>query len=120
MCAYNLVLERRARFVFEEAERRDRAIDALCASDLGALGECLDRSHAGLRDLYEVSHEAVDALVVDLRRAGALGARIMGAGFGGCAIAIARADDADRIVEAIGPRAFRVRASGGAERLELT
>ena len=48
-----------------------------------AVGELLDASHASLRDLYEVSTDAVEAAVGALRDAGALGARIMGGGFGG-------------------------------------
>ncbi len=47
------------------------------------MGELLDASHASLRDDYEVSTDAVEAAVGRLREAGALGARIMGGGFGG-------------------------------------
>jgi galactokinase len=47
------------------------------------LGRLIDASHASLRDCYEVSTPAVEAAVVRLKRSGALGARIVGGGFGG-------------------------------------
>lgn len=114
------VLARRAGFVFAEAERVYAAAEALAAGDLPALGALLDASHAGLRDEYEVSHPAVDALVAAARRHGALGARIVGAGFGGSAIAITRADDAERLAAALraagAVSAFHARPSAGAVR----
>src|SRR5262245_19790155 len=86
------VLRRRAHFVFEEARRVDLAEEALDDGDLALLGKLLDASHRGLRDEYEVSHPAVDALVARAKEAGALGARIVGAGFGGCMIALTTRD----------------------------
>ncbi len=77
------VLARRAEHVIGENERVERAVSALAAGDLDAVGELLNASHASLRDLYEVSTPAVEATVARLRRCGALGARIMGGGFGG-------------------------------------
>ncbi len=56
---------------------------ALGRGDLAELGRLLDASHASLRDDYEVSTPAVEATVARLRDAGALGARIVGGGFGG-------------------------------------
>ena len=66
-------LDARARHVLEENERVDRAVDALARGDLAELGALLDRSHASLRDLYEVSTPAVEAAVEALRAAGAAG-----------------------------------------------
>jgi galactokinase len=58
-------------------------VDALRTGDLEAVGRLLDASHRSLRDLYEVSTPAVESAVARLRAAGAIGARIVGGGFGG-------------------------------------
>jgi len=76
-------LARRARHVVTENERVLAAVQALERRDLGELGRLLDASQASLRDDYEVSTPAVEAAVLRLRRAGALGARVIGGGFGG-------------------------------------
>ena len=76
-------LDRRVRHVVTENERVDAAVDALEQADFGALGELLDASHRSLRDDYEVSVPEVERAVDACREAGALGARIMGGGFGG-------------------------------------
>ena len=113
------LLRRRAGFVLAEANRVDAAIAALEASDLVAFGELLDASHRGLRDDYEVSHAQVDILVDWARDAGALGARIVGAGFGGSLIAAVRVADVDKVVAKFGGSAFVVAPSAGAERTEV-
>jgi galactokinase len=95
---------RRARHVVTENERTLRAADALRSGDLGRLGRLMNESHVSLRDDFEVSTEALD-VIVDLARGqpGCLGARMTGAGFGGCAIAVVEegcaADFADRVSE---------------------
>jgi galactokinase len=76
-------LNRRARHVIAENERVERAALALERRDFEQLGRLLDAAHASLRDDYEVSTAAVEAAVGRLEQAGALGARIMGGGFGG-------------------------------------
>ncbi len=73
----------RVRHVVSENERVDETVVALSRNDLERVGELLNASHASLRDRYEVSTAAVEATVSLLRRAGALGARIVGGGFGG-------------------------------------
>ena len=62
----------------------------------------MNESHASLRDLYEVSSHELD-LMVDLARqhAGCFGARLTGAGFGGCAIALVAAPQAEAFVEEV-------------------
>jgi galactokinase len=81
-------LDRRVRHVLSENERVDSAVAAIEAGDLAELGRLLDASHASLRDDYEVSVPAVERAVETCRRAGALGARIMGGGFGGSVLAL--------------------------------
>ncbi len=76
-------LSRRATHVITENQRVDDAVAALQRHDLAELGRLLDASHASLRDCYEVSTPAVEATVAKLHDAGALGARIVGGGFGG-------------------------------------
>jgi galactokinase len=76
-------LDDRARHVICENERVRQTVEALDGRDLPRVGELLNASHASLRDRFEVSTPAVEATVKRLRDAGAIGARIMGGGFGG-------------------------------------
>ena len=81
-------LSRRARHVITENERVRDAVDALERGDMDELGRLLDASHASLRDCYEVSTPAVEDAVGRCTQAGAVGARIMGGGFGGSVLAL--------------------------------
>ena len=81
-------LDRRVRHVLSENARVDAAVTALEAGDLAELGALLDASHRSLRDDYEVSVPEVERAVETCHRAGALGARIMGGGFGGSVLAL--------------------------------
>jgi galactokinase len=73
----------RVRHVVSENARVEEAVDALGRGDLPRIGALLNASHESLRDCYGVSTPAVEAAVDRLRRAGAIGARIIGGGFGG-------------------------------------
>lgn len=81
------LLYKRSRYVVEENIRVSEAVAALKSGDLHKFGYLMARSHAGLRDLYEVSCPELD-LIVDtaMQIEGVLGARMTGAGFGGCAL----------------------------------
>jgi len=81
-------LDRRVRHVISENERVDAAVAALAAGELHALGALLNASHASLRDDYELSVPEVERAVDGCMEAGALGARIMGGGFGGSVLAL--------------------------------
>jgi galactokinase len=81
-------LGRRVRHVLSENQRVDAAVAALAAGDMTGLGRLLDASHRSLRDDYEVSVPAVEEAVTACKEAGALGARIMGGGFGGSVLAL--------------------------------
>jgi galactokinase len=81
-------LDRRVRHVLSENERVDQAVRAVEAGEIEDLGPLLDASHASLRDDYEVSVPEVERAVETCKRAGALGARIMGGGFGGAVLAL--------------------------------
>ncbi len=81
-------LAERARHVITENERVQASVRALGNGDMASLGELLNASHASLRDLFQISTPAVDATVQRLLDAGALGARIMGGGFGGTVLGL--------------------------------
>ena len=81
-------LASRARHIIGENIRVQEAVSALQTRDLLALGRLLDASHASLRDSYEVSTPAVEATVERLHRSGAVGARIVGGGFGGSVLGL--------------------------------
>lgn len=87
-----VTLARRARHVVTEIERVREAVAAIRADDLARLGEVFDRSHASLRDDFEVSCAELDVVCAAARAAGALGARMTGGGFGGSAIVLAPQD----------------------------
>ena len=76
-------LAARARHVITENERVEQTVAALSCGDLERVGELLDASHRSLRDCFEVSTPAVETTVKTLHDAGAVGARIIGGGFGG-------------------------------------
>ena len=82
-------LRRRARHVITENARVRTVAEALPAGDLDAVGEALVASHISLRDDFEVSTPVLDALVDRLNDTdGVIGARLTGAGFGGCVVAL--------------------------------
>lgn len=84
-------LKKRARHVVSEHRRVFESVDALARGDLIGFGKLLAESHASLRDDYEVTGAELDALVRSASESPAcIGARMTGAGFGGCAIALVR------------------------------
>ncbi len=93
---------KRARHVVSEDERTIGAAEALRAGDYEAFGRLMNESHESLRRDYEVSCEELD-LMVELARKepGVLGARMVGAGFGGCTVNLVRREDAGRMADAV-------------------
>ena len=89
---------KRARHVITENARVLEAVQALQRQDFGAFGQLMYASHRSLRDDYEVSTPELDAFVEIALQSSALGARLTGAGFGGCAIALIRSEDAGALV----------------------
>ena len=82
------MLRRRVRHVVTEIARVVDAVDRAAGRRWPELGPLLTASHASLRDDYEVTCAELDVAVDAARDAGALGARMTGGGFGGCAIAL--------------------------------
>lgn len=79
-------LLRRARHVLSEAERVNQAEEALRAGDALTFGHLMDASHGSCRDDYEISCADVEELITIAKEANAVGARLTGAGFGGCTV----------------------------------
>jgi galactokinase len=87
----------RARHVVSENMRVLDAAAALRAGDVDTVGRLMTESHASLRDDFEVSTPELDLLVELLVAAGAVGARLTGAGFGGCVVALVQRNHADDV-----------------------
>jgi galactokinase len=122
------VLLRRARHVVTEDARVLEVVATLRnEDDPRAIGPVLTAGHASLRDDFEISTPLLDATVDAALGTGAHGARMVGGGFGGSAIALVDAESVDRVVAAVTarfaglghapPRTFRAVPSDGARRL---
>jgi galactokinase len=111
-----------------EMVRVRKFADALRNGKIDALGRLMLESHASSRDNMEVSIPELDTLVACLVDAGAFGARLTGAGFGGCVVALVASDRASQIAETATaayaikthhtPTAWIMRAASGAGRVE--
>ena len=104
----------RARHVVSENARVLRAARALWEDDVAGFGELMEASHASLRDDYAVSGPELEALVEIARDAGAVGARLTGAGFGGCTVNLVPVDRVDPFAETVAER-YRARTGLDAE-----
>ena len=106
------LLRRRARHVVSECGRVDAFAHALLEDDLGAAGQQMNASHSSLADDFAVSTPELDALVESLRsHPGVFGARMTGAGFGGCVVVLAEPGALDP--SSLGHPAWRVEAVDG-------
>lgn len=106
-------LRRRARHVVTENERVEASAEALAAGDLASVGELMNESHASLRDDFDASTRVLDELTAALRAAdGVHGARLTGAGFGGCVVALTEAGV--ELPEHLGDDRWAVRPAAGA------
>ncbi|MCK1991055.1 galactokinase [Peribacillus muralis] len=97
-------LRKRARHGISENERTVIAAKALKQNDLKTFGELMNASHRSLREDYEVTGVELDVLSETAWEEGALGARMTGAGFGGCAIAIVESEKTDSFIQAVSTR----------------
>jgi galactokinase len=97
----DLVDARRARHVLTENQRVLDFVAALGDSDFVEAGRLLCASHASMRDDFEITTEHIDLIADSAVRAGALGARMTGGGFGGCVIALVPADRVEAVAEAV-------------------
>lgn len=100
--ALDAVLLKRARHVVTENGRVLRAVEALEKGHIEDFGQLMNQSHASLRDDYQVSSAELDALVeIAQKQPGVLGARMTGAGFGGCTVNLVRSDNAAAFADAV-------------------
>lgn len=118
-------IEKKCEYVVAENARVVDAVQALRKGDYSLLGELMYRSHEGLRDLYEVSCPELDAAVHSARATpGVLGARMTGAGFGGCTINLVMHQAVPALISRLSAlgfansRAFVVSASEGGKVVE--
>ena len=118
-------VEKRARHVVEEIERTRRAVPLLEEGRVEEFGKLMNACHASLRDLYEVSIPELDVMVSAAQSLpGCLGARLTGAGFGGCTVNLVERGKAEAFSRSLGrayeqktglhPEIYVCQASGGA------
>lgn len=122
------VVSKRARHVVEEIERSNQAEALLESGNVRRFGELMNECHASLRDHYEVSSPELNAMVsIAQSLGGCFGARLTGAGFGGCTVNLVMHEKAEEFAHALTsgyerktglhPEIYITRASNGAELL---
>ncbi|WP_177748858.1 galactokinase [Candidatus Avelusimicrobium fimicolum] len=94
---------KRAKHAVYENQRTLQAVERLKAGDLKTFGKLMNESHISLRDDYEVTGKELDTLAeAAWQQPGVLGARMTGAGFGGCAIALVQDADVKHFIDNVG------------------
>lgn len=122
----DVVTRRRARHVITENARTLHAAEAMRQGDAAALGKLMDTSHVSMRDDFEISSDALNAIVDAARREpGCYGSRMTGGGFAGCAVALVDVAEAERFATAVAgtyqnatgltPAIYVCQATNGAE-----
>jgi galactokinase (EC 2.7.1.6) len=97
------ILIRRARHAVYENQRTMEAFAALLSGDMNKFGNLMKESHISLRDDYEVTGLHLDTLYeAAVMQEGVIGARMTGAGFGGCTVNIVNEDCVDSFIENVG------------------
>ena len=124
----NDLARQRARHVVGDNQRTLQAVSALTSGDIATFGQLLNASHRSLRDDFAVTGEHLDALVQAAWDHGAVGARMTGAGFGGCSVMIVRTDELEAFKQNVAqqyesatgmaPTFYDVRIGDGARMLE--
>ncbi|HLK59441.1 MAG TPA: galactokinase [Chthonomonadaceae bacterium] len=123
------VICRRARHVISEDDRTLRSVTALKAGDIARFGELMNASHESLKNDYQVSCKELDAMVAAARAIeGVYGARMTGAGFGGCTVSLVRTEAVETFLREVPPRykqatglnatIYATTASQGAQRIK--
>ncbi len=121
--------QQRFRHVYREWSRVEQAVLSLAAGDWRSFGKLMDESQESMAECYEISTPELDELCRQARQAGAFGARLTGAGFGGCVVAlvargasgefIARLRDSFYAGEDVAGKVFVCRPSAGAGEIVL-
>ena len=119
-------IAKRARHVISEIDRTIRAQTILEQGDIRAFGRLINETHASLRDFYEVSCPELDTMAsIAQSLEGCIGARLTGAGFGGCTVNLVDIDVAESFIQQLSyrykektgliPAVYLTQASSGAE-----
>lgn len=99
------ITRKRAQHIVEECARVEEAVQKLESGDAVGFGKLMYAGHASLRDLYEVSCTELDTLVeIASTLPGCVGARLTGAGFGGCTVNLVEDDQAGAFIEQLKTR----------------
>ncbi len=102
-CIGDEILYRRARHAVSENIRTVKAVEALLLNDMDYFGRLMNESHISLRDDYEVTGKELDAAVeAAWQQKGVIGARMTGAGFGGCAVSIVKEEYVNDFIKNVG------------------
>jgi galactokinase len=97
------VTMRRARHVITENARTLEAAEVMREGDAARMGKLMDASHVSMRDDFEISREEMNTMVeIAQRHPACYGARMTGGGFGGCAVALVRVEQAQSFADAVG------------------
>lgn len=103
------ICRRRARHAVSENQRTIKAVHALKSNDLALFGQLMNESHISLRDDYEVTGPELDTLAqAAWEHPGVLGARMTGAGFGGCTVNLVKNEAVDSFIEQVGEKYKKV------------
>ena len=117
-------LQRRARHVVTDNARALEGAAALEAGDVPTFGALMNESHKSLRDDFEVCPPALDKLAENVRSVrGCYGARLTGAGFGGCTVALVDEQavaDVRRVATDLGASMYECKSAGGVDDAEST
>lgn len=96
------IIQKRAKHAVYENQRTLKAVQALKENNLELFGKLMVESHNSLRDDYEVTGIELDTLVeIALKQEGVIGARMTGAGFGGCAVSIVKNNKVDKFIRKV-------------------
>ena len=97
------IRRKRVKHAVYENQRTMKAVSALIANDIGLFGQLMNASHVSLRDDYEVTGKELDTLAEEAwKQAGVVGARMTGAGFGGCTVNLVKEEAVDAFIKAVG------------------
>ncbi len=118
---------KRVEHIVNEEHRTNSAKSYLSNGYMQSFGELLNGSHKSLRDLYEVSCIELDTMQEAFVNNGALGARMVGAGFGGCVLALVKKSDYSEIIDSVSkiyteqtqliPDFYKIKSYSGASRI---
>ena len=99
----DITRQKRAKHAVYENQRTIKAVEVLKSGNVKMFGKLMIESHNSLRDDYEVTGTHLDTLVEEtLKQDGVIGARMTGAGFGGCAVSIVKNDKVDSLIQNVG------------------